>query len=459
MAKRKGNKVEEKQSETAALDARNESVSEAVAAAALAAFGVEDEPEQNQQPEPEQMPLDTRVEFAAEEASFAEDESELIAADLGEAEADLEGADLEAVGVEDAGELSDFESAEVELVEEISDEQLMSVLESMLFATDRPQSVAVLKSAFQGTKIRSADIRRALDRLQMEYANPLRGVTLEEVAGGYQLRTKPDNQTFLQRTIKARPFRLSGPALEVLAIVAYKQPCTKAMVDEIRGVESGHLMRGLLDRGLLHFAGKSELPGRPMFYETTRKFLEIFGLRNISELPTLNEIDQLIPEGIGEVVEEKQTLSDLTGELSTEVVAKTYSEGEEELLNISEELQSINTSSDFFEDEKRRQREKRDADRAQDIQERLTVGEVVEEKDKRWLARYEAEKLESLAALTAIAPLIDQAAVAVDQTLEAVTSLSAEAEAEVAAAEVAAPAAEPAALDFDHAPTDRPAET
>lgn len=115
---------------------------------------------------------------------------------------------------------------------------------------------------------------------------------LEEVAGGFQIRTKPDNQKYLQRTVKGRPFRLSGPALEVLAIVAYKQPCTKAMVDEIRGVESGHLMRGLLDRGLMHFAGKSELPGRPMFYETTRKFLEIFSLRNINELPSLNEIDQ-----------------------------------------------------------------------------------------------------------------------------------------------------------------------
>jgi segregation and condensation protein B len=119
--------------------------------------------------------------------------------------------------------------------------------------------------------------------------------------------------------------------------------------------------------------------------------LETFGLRNINELPTLSEIDQLIPEGIGEPQEEKQTLSDLTGQLSTEVAAKTYSEGEDELLDISGELKAIQTTTDFFENEKRRQKEKRDADRAQDIQERLAVGEAVEEKDKRWLARYELE--------------------------------------------------------------------
>lgn len=291
--------------------------------------------------------------------------------------------------VSDVSELAQFESAEVEEVEDITEDELLSAVESLLFATEKPQSIAMLKSGFQGTRVRSAQIRSALERLQIELSDPRRGVTLEEVAGGYQLRSKPANQKYLLRTVKARPFRLSGPALEVLSIVAYKQPCTKSMVDEVRGVESGHLMRGLLDRGLMHFAGKSELPGRPMFYETTRKFLEIFGLRNLQELPTLNEIDQLIPEGIGEPQEEKKTLSTLTGELSSEVTGQSYSVGEEELVAISSELQNINTSSDFFEIEKRRQKEKRDAERAQDITDSLAVGEEVEEKDKKWLARYE----------------------------------------------------------------------
>lgn len=295
-----------------------------------------------------------------------------------------DGADADGIG-----ELGQFESAEVEDIEEVSEDQLLSAVESLLFATEKPQSIAMLKSAFQGTRVRSAQIRSALEKLQIEYADLRRGVTLEEVAGGYQLRSKPANQKYLQRTVKARPFRLSGPALEVLALVAYKQPCTKSMVDEVRGVESGHLMRGLLDRGLICFAGKSELPGRPMQYETTRKFLEIFSLRNLQELPTLNEIDQLIPEGIGEPQQEEKTLSVLTGELSSQVASQSYSVGEEELIDISSELQTINTSSEFFELEKRRQREKRDAERAQDIMDCLTVGEAVEEKDRRWLARYE----------------------------------------------------------------------
>jgi segregation and condensation protein B len=286
-------------------------------------------------------------------------------------------------------ELDSFSSAEIEDVEEVSEEKIASVVESLLFSSDKPQSIALMKAAFSGTKVRAADIRKALEKLEIEYSNPLRGVELSEVAGGYQLRTKSENATYLQRTIKARPFRLSGPALEVLSIVAYKQPCTKHMVDEIRGVESGHLMRGLLERGLINFGEKSELPGRPMYYESTRKFLETFGLRSLQELPSLNEIDQLLPEGIDEISsEKKQTLSDLTGELS-QTVGTTYSEGEQELMSISSELSNINLTTAFFDEEKKRAREKKDLERAQEIRERLILGEEVATRDKNWLTRYE----------------------------------------------------------------------
>ncbi len=294
-------------------------------------------------------------------------------------------------------ELAQFDAAEIDEIETLSESQIDAIVEGLLFATDKPQSVAVLKSAFQGTDVRAADIRAAIERLQLEYSHPKRAVQIEEVAGSYQLRTKPEMQKYLQRMLKIRPFRLSGPALEVLSIVAYKQPCTKAMVDEIRGVESGHLMRALLDRSLIQFGEKSDLPGRPMYYETSRKFLEVFGLRNIQELPTLHEIDQLIPEGIGdgtEGAEKAPQLSDITGELSTEVAAKSYSENEEELIDISSELKTIDTTTEFFEAEKRRAREKRDADRAQEIRERLTIGEPVEEKEQRWLERYDNERAE-----------------------------------------------------------------
>jgi segregation and condensation protein B len=348
-----------------------------------------------------------------------------IAADLGAASADVLdadltdelSADLAADAVDSDNELSDFQSAEIEDVEELSAEQIVSVVESLLFASEKPQGIAALKTGFQGTKVRSSDIRAAIEKLQIEYSNPLRGVVIEEVVGGFQIRTKPENQKYLLRTVKARPFKLSGPALEVLSIVAYKQPCIKAAVDDIRGVESGHLMRGLLDRGLMHFAGKSELPGRPMMYETTRKFLEIFNLRNIQELPSLSEIDQLIPEGIGNVEEEKKHISDLTEPLSADSGDKTYSQGEEELLNISAELQDIETTTAFFEQEKLREKMKREAERVQDIQEMIAAGEEVDEKDRRWLAKHIAAQ-EAQLALAAKANAELQPSLPVENTSE-----------------------------------------
>lgn len=297
--------------------------------------------------------------------------------------------DLELEGTE----LEDFEAAPIEDVEILTAEQTLSIVESALFSTDKPLSVAVIKQAFKGTNIRSKEIREALNQLQTEYVDSNRGFTLEEVASGFQLRTKASNMKYLRQSVKARPFRLSGPALEVISICAYKQPVTKAQIDEIRGVESGHLLRALMEKSLLTFGERSELPGKPMFYETTRKFLEIFGLRNIQELPSLNEIDQLIPDGIGDEDEEVETLSDLTGELSQSTTGISYSEGEDELLKITDELSHITTSSDFFEQEKVRLRDKRDLERAQDIREAIVVGEVVEDKDKKWLERYEAGKV------------------------------------------------------------------
>ena len=307
----------------------------------------------------------------------------------------VEASEEEAVDFSAEGtELEAYESAEVEEAEFIDDDQLVSIVESILFTTDRPMSMAHIKQAFKGTKIKAKQIRRALDLLAVEYAGAQRGVTLEEVTGGYQLRTKMDNMKYLRRMVKARPFRLSGPALEVIAIAAYKQPLTKSEIDSIRGVESGHLLRGLMEKGLVNFAGKSDLPGKPMLYATTRKFLEIFGLRNIRELPSLTEIDELIPEGIGEVEEKKEKLEDITGDL-TRQGGDSYSEGEEELMKISSQLQDITTSSDFFEEEKRRVKEKRDRERAQDIRDAQTMGEEVDSKDAKWLARYDKAQAEA----------------------------------------------------------------
>ncbi|WP_374028670.1 SMC-Scp complex subunit ScpB [Bdellovibrio bacteriovorus] len=314
---------------------------------------------------------------------------------------DMEASSDDEVSVEGT-ELDGFDSAEIEETEFVEEERLESIVESVLFASDRPVSLASLKMLFKGTNIKGDKIRRALDQLAVEYAGGRRGVTLEEVPGGYQLRTKIDNMDFLKRTLKTRQFKLSGPALEVLSIVAYKQPTVKAEVDEIRGVESGHLLRALMEKNLVCFEGKSELPGRPMQYGTTKKFLEIFGLRSLKELPTLSQIDELLPEGIDEQqAEEKPTLSTITDSMS-ETFVGSYSQGEEELMKIQEQLEDISTTTNFFEEEKRRQAEKRDQERAQNIRDALAFGEPVSTRDANWLKKYD-EALAAGTTLVAIA--------------------------------------------------------
>jgi segregation and condensation protein B len=325
--------------------------------------------------------------------------------DAGEAD---EGGEVDELGEQqelEGTELEGFEAAEIEDVEQLSPEQVQSIVESVLFATDKPLSIAVIKQAFKGTQVRSKDIREALHALQKDYNDSFRGFSLDEVGGGFQMRTKAENMKYLRQSVKARPFRLSGPALEVMSIVAYKQPVTKSQIDEIRGVESGHLLRALMEKSLVTFGERSELPGKPMFYETTRKFLEIFSLRNLQELPSLHEIDQLIPEGIGEV-EDKETLGDLTDELSQEA-GKTYSEAEDELLKITDELGAITTSSEFFEKEKERMRERRDLERAQNLREAVLVGEAIDAKDRKWLERYEASQIEQAANDAEVSMVVD----------------------------------------------------
>lgn len=276
-----------------------------------------------------------------------------------------------------------------EPVEELNQEKILSIVESILFTTDRPQSVTLISQAFKGTNTTSIQVKEAIETLKTEYANnPRQGFTLEAIHGGFQLRTKLANMTYLKRMIKTKTFKLSGPILEALAIVAYKQPCTKASVDEIRGVESGHLLRGLMDKGLLKFLGKSEFPGKPMLYGTTPKFLEVFGLRNTKELPSLSEIDSLLPEGIGDIDEKKDTLSELTQNLS-EKCTETYSQGEEELAQITDQLNTISTSSEFFEQEKQRLKAQKDLERAKNIRRNISLNKEVSSRDKKWLKYYE----------------------------------------------------------------------
>jgi segregation and condensation protein B len=183
--------------------------------------------------------------------------------------------------------------------------RVRSVLESLLFVADGPVAYARLASILDDHD--AALVKPALEALAGEWST--RGVQLVEVAGGYQLRSNPANSDFVQRFLAQKPVRLSRAQLETLAIVAYRQPVTRPEIDDIRGVDSGAVLKVLLDRSLLRILGKKEEPGRPMLYGTTKEFLEFFNLRDLRDLPTLREFHELTEEHQAQV----NALEDLAG--------------------------------------------------------------------------------------------------------------------------------------------------
>jgi segregation and condensation protein B len=170
---------------------------------------------------------------------------------------------------------------------------LKSIVESLLFVYDQPLSVDRL--ALHLEEFERSDIRQALDQLVQEYAESERGVILAQVAGGYQLRTRPENADYIRRLTKSRGVKFSQSALETLSIVAYRQPITRAEIEYLRGVDSGGVVKSLLEKKLLRMLGKKDVPGKPIIYGTSREFLELFGLKDLAALPTLKDIQDLAP--------------------------------------------------------------------------------------------------------------------------------------------------------------------
>jgi segregation and condensation protein B len=167
-------------------------------------------------------------------------------------------------------------------------EPLMAVVESLLFAAGAPVTLGRLVEALDGPG--RAEVLRALEILAATYEGEGRGVRLVQVAGGYQLRTVATHAPWVRRLLQERPPRLSRPMLETLAIVAYRQPCTRIEIEAIRGVDADAVLSTLTERRLVRILGRKEAPGRPLLYGTTREFLEVFGLPDLSALPTLREL-------------------------------------------------------------------------------------------------------------------------------------------------------------------------
>jgi segregation and condensation protein B len=182
---------------------------------------------------------------------------------------------------------------------------LIRVIEALLFSAQKPLSIPEMAAAIRGAgaedpppagrndfaRVTETEIAAALEQLKIEYVQERRAFQIIEKAEGWQFATDPEYAPWVRQLFPTpKPARLSAPALETLAIIAYRQPITRADVEAIRGVNIDGVLQTLMERGLVKIAGRAEIPGRPLLYETTQFFLDHFGLRNLGELPNVEEL-------------------------------------------------------------------------------------------------------------------------------------------------------------------------
>jgi segregation and condensation protein B len=176
--------------------------------------------------------------------------------------------------------------------------RLKSIIEGLIFVSENPLRVDFIQGVLEN--VDKMAIQRCLDELANEYRQLDRSFHLVKVAEGFQFRTKPEYASWIQKLKKSKASRLTKAAMETLAIIAYKQPVIRAEIEAIRGVDSGWVLRALLEKNLIRIMGRKAMPGRPIVYGTSKYFLEFFSLETISSLPTLREIQELgegEPEG------------------------------------------------------------------------------------------------------------------------------------------------------------------
>lgn len=171
--------------------------------------------------------------------------------------------------------------------------QTKAVIEALVFVSESPVGLDSIREVL--SDIPKKDLQRMLGEMIEEYKTAPRGFTLIEVGGGYQFRTRTEYAEWVKKLKKIKPFALSQPSLETLAILAYKQPVLRTEIEKIRGVDSGGVLRTLLEKKLIKILGKKDVPGKPLVYGTSKRFLEMFGLKDLSGLPTLKDLAGLGP--------------------------------------------------------------------------------------------------------------------------------------------------------------------
>ena len=194
-------------------------------------------------------------------------------------------------------------------------DQSKKVIEALLFVSDKPISIDTLKEVLKD--VEPTEIRSIIEELNGEYSTSGRSFAIKEIAGGFQMLTDPVYSKWISALYKRPPDRLSGPSLETLAIIAYKQPLTRSQIELIRGVNVDGVLHTLEERNLIRSRGRLEAPGRPILYGTTTEFLQHFGLKSLDELPKLKEFQDSDLDFVKEK-ERHEVVNAETGKLQTE---------------------------------------------------------------------------------------------------------------------------------------------
>jgi segregation and condensation protein B len=226
-------------------------------------------------------------------------------------------------------------------------EDLKNIIESLLFVAEEPLTIDHLKKIITGAQ--SQELRGALEELAADYETRQGGFYLNHVAGGYQIRTRPEYKEWIKRMLQPKPLRLSKAALETLAIIAYKQPVIRSDVEHIRGVDCGGVLRVLLERKFIRVLGRKEIPGRPLIYATTKRFLEVFDLKNLKDLPTPKEIEEFgsaLSEEVDETDREEEAAEISSEETEETVVTSTPKESETPAENTQTSMEPDETKPD-----------------------------------------------------------------------------------------------------------------
>lgn len=194
-------------------------------------------------------------------------------------------------------------------------ENIAAIIEALILASESPLSLEKICAVLD--PVEKETIRQALDQLMADYDARDSGIGILEVAGGYQYRTRPAYATWVKKIKGTKPVTLSPAALETLAIVAYRQPMVKAEIESIRGVDVSAPLKGLMEKKLIRIVGRKDVPGKPIIYGTTKKFLEVFNLKELTDLPTLRELKEITEH---QEVYEQETINFEEGQEALRVI-------------------------------------------------------------------------------------------------------------------------------------------